>query len=104
MPVYEYECMACGETIEAMQKFSDAPLSVCRECGGQLKKLISNTSFVLKGTGWYVTDYARKGSEPSKDSAGKEANTPAGATATESKPDSSKETKPEGKKEPSSAS
>jgi putative FmdB family regulatory protein len=59
MPIYEYECQACGCTIEAFQKFSDKPLRKCRHCGGRLKKLISNTSFVLKGSGWYVTDYAR---------------------------------------------
>jgi putative FmdB family regulatory protein len=102
MPVYEYECGACGLTTEAMQKFSDAPLSVCPECGGPLKKLISNTSFVLKGTGWYVTDYGRKESASKKDSAGKDAKPGEGAKP-ESKPDSSKESKPETKKEPASA-
>ena len=59
MPIYEYECLACGRTIEAFQKFSDAPLTRCQHCQGRLKKLISNTSFQLKGSGWYVTDYAR---------------------------------------------
>jgi putative FmdB family regulatory protein len=59
MPIYEYECLACGRTIEAFQKFSDAPLIRCQHCQGRLKKLISNTSFQLKGSGWYVTDYAR---------------------------------------------
>ncbi len=58
MPVYEYECLQCGKNHEIMQKFSDEPLSTCPECGGRIKKLISNTSFVLKGSGWYVTDYA----------------------------------------------
>ncbi len=58
MPIYEYGCMKCGKTHEIMQKFSDAPLTRCPDCGGEVKKLISNTSFVLKGTGWYVTDYA----------------------------------------------
>jgi len=57
MPIYEYLCLKCERQLEAVQKFSDAPLSTCPECGGQLKKLISSTSFVLKGTGWYVTDY-----------------------------------------------
>jgi putative FmdB family regulatory protein len=65
MPIYEYGCMKCGKTHEIMQKFSDAPLALCPECGGEVKKLISNTSFVLKGTGWYATDYAssKKGEE-----------------------------------------
>ncbi|HEB76673.1 MAG TPA: zinc ribbon domain-containing protein [Nitrospirae bacterium] len=57
MPIYEYLCLKCEKQLEAVQKFSDAPLSTCPECGGDLKKLISSTSFVLKGTGWYVTDY-----------------------------------------------
>lgn len=59
MPIYEYECLSCGRISEAFQKFSDAPLSTCQHCRGQLKRLISHTSFKLKGTGWYVTDYAR---------------------------------------------
>lgn len=58
MPVYEYECVQCGKHLEVMQKFSDKPLTKCPDCSGKMKKLISNTSFVLKGTGWYVTDYA----------------------------------------------
>jgi len=58
MPIYEYECPNCGKHYEIIQKFSDEPLNRCPECGGHLHKLISRTSFVLKGTGWYVTDYA----------------------------------------------
>lgn len=57
MPVYEYQCKKCSEKFEVMQKINDAPLSECSSCGGELKKLITNTSFVLKGSGWYVTDY-----------------------------------------------
>lgn len=57
MPIYEYKCSACGEQFEVSQKMSDAPLSLCNACGGKLKKLITSTSFVLKGNGWYVTDY-----------------------------------------------
>ena len=60
MPIYEYECTKCGHTIEAWQKFSDAPLSRCDQCKGKLRKLISQSAFHLKGTGWYVTDYAKK--------------------------------------------
>lgn len=60
MPVYEYECGKCGCRHEAIQRFSDPILTKCPRCGGRLRKLISNTSFVLKGSGWYVTDYARK--------------------------------------------
>lgn len=57
MPIYEYRCTKCSEQIEVNQKITDAPLTECSSCGGELKKLITNTSFVLKGSGWYVTDY-----------------------------------------------
>lgn len=57
MPVYEYQCTKCGEVEEAFQKISDAPLSTCSHCEGKLKKLISQSTFHLKGSGWYVTDY-----------------------------------------------
>lgn len=60
MPIYEYKCEKCGKEREVMQKMTEKPLTVCESCGGRLKKLISNTSFVLKGSGWYVTDYADK--------------------------------------------
>jgi putative FmdB family regulatory protein len=60
MPIYEYECTICHKIHEIMQKFSDEPLKNCPDCGGKLKKLISQSSFILKGSGWYVTDYARK--------------------------------------------
>lgn len=57
MPVYEYKCSRCGEHIEVTQKITDTPLTVCGSCGGELRRLITSTSFVLKGGGWYVTDY-----------------------------------------------
>ena len=60
MPIYEYECTQCGQIEEAIQKFSDKPLTKCRHCSGRLHKLISKNSFHLKGTGWYVTDYANR--------------------------------------------
>ncbi|MGD9229143.1 MAG: zinc ribbon domain-containing protein [Desulfobacterales bacterium] len=60
MPIYEYKCTKCGEIEEVYQKFSDKPLSKCKLCSGKLHKLISQSSFHLKGTGWYVTDYANK--------------------------------------------
>ncbi len=58
MPIYEYECLSCKEVHEKVQRFTDEPLTICPDCGGRLKKIISNTSFILKGTGWYKTDYA----------------------------------------------
>ncbi len=60
MPIYEYLCQKCNKELEVVQKFSDEPLTTCPECGGQLKKLISASSFILKGSGWYLTDYASK--------------------------------------------
>ena len=60
MPIYEYECEKCGKIVEAMQKFSDDPLTTCESCNGSLHKLISRSSFHLKGSGWYVTDYSGK--------------------------------------------
>ena len=60
MPIYEYECMKCGEIKEVIQKFSDKPLIKCKHCSGKLQKLVSQSTFHLKGTGWYVTDYANK--------------------------------------------
>ena len=57
MPIYEYQCAACGQVTEAWQKFSDAPLTTCPACGGAMTKLISNCAFHLKGSGWYVSDY-----------------------------------------------
>ncbi len=60
MPIYEYECLKCGKTTEAMQKFSDPPLTTCCHCKGEVRKLISMSTFHLKGSGWYTTDYAGK--------------------------------------------
>ena len=69
MPIYEYECSKCGNIEEALQKFSDKPLTRCGHCKGKLTKLVSQSTFHLKGSGWYVTDYANKpkdSAEPSK--------------------------------------
>ena len=66
MPIYEYQCDKCGSHFEVIQKFSDKPLKFCSNCKGRLTKLISQTSFQLKGSGWYVTDYAKSGKTSSK--------------------------------------
>jgi putative FmdB family regulatory protein len=65
MPIYEYECKGCGKLHEIMQKITEPALKKCPDCGGDMKRLISNTSFVLKGTGWYMTDYASNKRSPS---------------------------------------
>src|SRR5687768_3197287 len=84
MPIYEYQCAKCG-TFEVSQRITEKPLGKCPTCKGKVKKLISNTSFQLKGTGWYITDYARKGNgEPKTDK-------PAAESKSEPKSDSKKE-------------
>jgi putative FmdB family regulatory protein len=69
MPVYEYQCSACKHIEEAFQKISDAPLTVCPKCQGALSKIVSHSSFHLKGSGWYVTDYGgtKTGSDKNPD-------------------------------------
>jgi len=68
MPIYEYQCEACGHRLEAMQKMTEDPLSDCPVCGqSALKKLISAAGFRLKGSGWYVTDFKDKGKKTSGD-------------------------------------
>lgn len=96
MPIYEYVCQKCGHHLEIMQKMSDKPLNKCPECKGKLEKIFSQTSFQLKGSGWYVTDYSSskktdkpvKGEKPEKvekaekvDKTEKKESTGAGAAA-----------------------
>jgi len=61
VPLYEYQCKKCKHRFEKIQKFSDSPVKKCPECGGPVEKLISQSAVQFKGSGWYVTDYARKG-------------------------------------------
>jgi putative FmdB family regulatory protein len=72
MPLYEYRCDACGHQFELIQKFSDPPVEVCPNCGErQVQKLLSSPAIQFKGSGWYITDYARKGGEKSGEKAEK---------------------------------
>ena len=57
MPIYEYQCENCSRRFEVMQRMTEPLLTTCEKCGGEVRRLISQTSFVLKGSGWYVTDY-----------------------------------------------
>jgi putative FmdB family regulatory protein len=66
MPLYEYECKKCGHRFERIQRFSDAMVKKCPECGGKVEQMISAPAVQFKGSGWYVTDYAKKGSGASK--------------------------------------
>src|SRR5947209_8028611 len=70
MPLYEYECKKCGHRFEKIQKFSDKMVKKCPECGGQVEQMISAPAVQFKGTGWYVTDYAKKGSSSGSNSSG----------------------------------
>lgn len=88
MPIYEYQCQKCGTIEEALQNFSDKPLTKCRNCSGRLHKLVSRSSFHLKGTGWYVTDYANR---PKDSTAASEGST----TDSEKKTESVDSAKPE---------
>ncbi len=96
MPLYEYKCEKCGKHFDALQKFSDEPLKVHEECGGAVERLVSPPAFHFKGTGWYVTDYAKsngvsapsESSSSSKDDAGSKSESKS-ETKSETKPDSS---------------
>ena len=93
MPIYEYKCQSCGERYERLQKYSDPPCKKCPHCGGSLKKLISSPAIQFKGSGFYITDYAKKNSPSEEkrikaDSAPKNAaeSKPAEAKSAEAKP------------------
>jgi putative FmdB family regulatory protein len=94
MPIYEYQCQKCGQ-FEVTQRITEKPLGKCPTCKGKVKKLISNTSFQLKGTGWYVTDYARKG----QNGDAKSSSDSKSEAKTESKNEAKSETKSESKSE-----
>lgn len=94
MPIYEYRCEGCGHQLEKLQSFSDDPLVTCPACDADLlKRLISQTSFHLKGSGWYVTDYKKSGAAGSKSEAKPAASSSdssdSGASTTTTKSDSS---------------
>ena len=103
MPIYEYKCPKCG-VVEAMQRITEAPLKKCPNCKSKVERMVSRSSFVLKGTGWYATDYANKGkntaSDPSEKASAsngtasetKSASKSESKTSTESKPASSDKT------------
>ena len=116
MPTYEYGCTKCGREFEVRQRISEAPLTVCETCGGALKRLLSAAPFILKGEGWYVTDYpseSRKKAQSAEssgtgsdakptDSAAKDA-TPAESKSSDAKPKQPKPDKPDKSKKSGSA-
>jgi len=105
MPLYEYECEKCGHRFELIRKFSDPPLEVCPKCGGAVRKLMSSPAIQFKGTGWYVTDYAKKDqvapSKSGESKAGEHKSADAGLadSKSDSKSDAKSETKTETKTE-----
>ena len=87
MPIYEYSCRKCGERVEALQKVSDKPLARHAKCGGKLEKEWSQTSFQLKGTGWYVTDYSGRKGEAKEGAETKSTTTETKATGSDASDD-----------------
>ena len=96
MPLYEYQCEKCAHRFEVIQKFSDAPIEVCPKCGGHVVKLLSSPAIQFKGSGWYITDYAKSGSRDSKDSKdhAPASSSSSSETKTETKPESKSDSKP----------
>jgi putative FmdB family regulatory protein len=83
MPLYEYECESCGNRFERIQKFSDPPVDACPSCSGPVRKLLSSPAIQFKGSGWYITDYARKsGSDAGKSSTPSSGDTSSASPAT----------------------
>ena len=92
MPLYEYECKKCHHRFERIQKFSDPHIKKCPDCGGPVEQVISAPAVQFKGSGWYVTDYARKSSSSTSstdDSASKKADKKEGKKEEAAKPESS---------------
>ena len=100
MPIYEYQCEKCG-TFEVTQRITERPLAKCPTCKSKVRKLISNTSFQLKGSGWYITDYARKDKGAAKSENGSK---PASESKSDSKSETSSTTSKSNSEKPSAAS
>lgn len=87
MPLYEYECEKCGARFEVIQRFSDNPVASCRSCSGPVHRLLSPPAIQFKGSGWYITDYAKKNtSSPSAPEAKATPATPPASSSTDTKP------------------
>lgn len=88
MPIYEYTCKKCAARVEILQKLSDKPLTKCKKCGGRLEKQWSTSGIQFKGSGWYVTDYARKGADKKSGDAGESKSEAKAGDKSEGKSDS----------------
>ena len=106
MPLYEYECDACGQRFELIQKFSDVPPEACEKCGkGPVRRLLSSPAIQFKGSGWYITDYAQKGkSDSASGSPGKSDSTEKPAQGDTAKSDGKTEKKSDAASTPVSPS
>ncbi|MBV8137092.1 MAG: zinc ribbon domain-containing protein [Deltaproteobacteria bacterium] len=105
MPIYEYKCNKCG-VVEVMQRITEAPLKKCPNCKSKVERMMSRSSFVLKGTGWYATDYANKGKDQptaSEDSSSSSNGKAKGESQSESKTESKSEAKASTESKPSSS-
>ena len=93
MPLYEYQCDACSNRFERIQKFSDPPVETCPSCGGAVRKLLSSPAIQFKGTGWYITDYAKKSGTSSDSSKSSSSSTPgdSSSSTSSSSPSSNKD-------------
>lgn len=94
MPVYEYECEDCGKIVEIVQKISEPPVTECQHCAGRLHKIISKSTFHLKGAGWYVTDYKNRSSQTSTATTAEPKTSAPDSGSTSKKDISSKESSP----------
>lgn len=90
MPLYEYRCESCNQTFEVRQKFSDEPLSTHEGCGGKVVRLLTAPGLQFKGSGWYITDYARAGSAKSEGKAESKSESKPGTDTKTSTPSESK--------------
>ena len=105
MPIYEYKCNKCG-VVEVMQRITEAPLKKCPNCKSKVERMMSRSSFVLKGTGWYATDYANKGKDQtpaSEDGASSSNGNAKGESQSESKTESKSEAKASTESKPPSS-
>jgi putative FmdB family regulatory protein len=97
MPLYEYQCQKCHHRFEKIQKFSDKPMNKCPDCGGPVEQMISAPAVQFKGSGWYVTDYAKKSPAPSDGDSSSSKDTTAKDTSSKDSP-TKKDDKPKGGK------
>jgi putative FmdB family regulatory protein len=102
LPLYEYQCKKCHSLTERIQKFSDSPMTVCPHCGGELEQVLSAPAFQFKGSGWYVSDYAKKPSSAgsSKSNGSASSSSEGKAETAQSEASSSKDTSSSGKDKP----